>query len=49
MTTLEPVTPFLPHEIKTADGQVIVARFFVPGEDPIGTVLIVPAMGAKQD
>jgi predicted alpha/beta hydrolase len=39
---------FTQQEIVTADGHMIIGRFFVPGEQPKGAVLIAPAMGTPQ-
>jgi predicted alpha/beta hydrolase len=43
------MTHFSQEEIITADGHVIIGRFFAPREQPKGAVLIAPAMGAPQN
>src|SRR5437868_2408498 len=35
-------------QIRATDGQEIAAAFYVPGREPRGAVLIVPAMGTPQ-
>jgi predicted alpha/beta hydrolase len=43
------MTAFSPQEIATSDGYLIVGRFFVPPEAPKAAVLLVPAMGVRQE
>src|SRR4051812_22017297 len=34
--------------LAAADGRSVAARFFTPPNDPVGAVLVAPAMGAQQ-
>jgi predicted alpha/beta hydrolase len=43
------MTAFSAREIATSDGHMIVGRFFVPPEAPKAAVLLVPAMGVRQE
>jgi predicted alpha/beta hydrolase len=49
ITSFLQVTAFSRREIATSDGHFIVGRFFVPREVPKAAVLIVPAMGVRQE